>query len=70
MKIAFYIPHFNNIGGIESWIYYVSKLYGKNRDISVYFVDGDEKTYTMYLATAFEKVKIDGHRFGREIKES
>ena len=43
MKIAFYIPHFNNIGGVESWIYYVSKLYGKNRDISVYYIDGDEK---------------------------
>lgn len=43
MKIAFYIPHFNNIGGIESWIYYISKLYGKNRDITVYYKTGDEK---------------------------
>ena len=42
-KIAFYIPFFNNIGGVESWIYYVSKLYGKNRDITVYYVSGDEK---------------------------
>lgn len=43
MKIAFYIPSFNHIGGIESWIYYISKLYGKNRDITVYYIDGDEK---------------------------
>lgn len=43
MKIAFYIPHFNNIGGIESWIYYISRLYGDNRDITVYWRDGDEK---------------------------
>lgn len=43
MKIAFYIPFFNHIGGIESWIYYISKLYGNNRDITVYYVNGDEK---------------------------
>ena len=43
MKIAFYIPFFNHIGGIESWIYYISKLYGSNRDITVYYVNGDEK---------------------------
>lgn len=43
MSIAFYIPYFNNIGGVESWIYYISKLYGKNRDISVYYINGDEK---------------------------
>lgn len=43
MKIAFYIPFFNNIGGVESWIYYVSALYGKHRDITVYYINGDEK---------------------------
>lgn len=43
MKIAFYIPHFNHIGGIESWIYYISRLYGDNRDITVYWSAGDEK---------------------------
>lgn len=43
MKIAFYIPHFNNIGGIESWIYYISQLYGDSRNITVYWVSGDEK---------------------------
>ncbi len=42
LKIAFYIPHFNNIGGIESWIYYISRLYGDNRDITVYWSSGDE----------------------------
>ncbi len=43
MKIAFYIPFFNHIGGVEDWIYYISKLYGNNRDITVYYVNGDEK---------------------------
>lgn len=43
MKIAFYIPSFNKIGGVESWIYYIGKLYGKNRDITVYYRCGDEK---------------------------
>lgn len=43
MKIVFYIPHFNNIGGVESWVYYISQLYGKNRDITVYYNSGDEK---------------------------
>lgn len=43
MKIAFYIPFFNHIGGVESWIYYISKLYGSNRDITVYYISGDEK---------------------------
>lgn len=43
MKIVFYIPHFNNIGGVESWIYYISKLYGYNRDITVYYINADEK---------------------------
>ena len=43
MKIAFYIPHFNHIGGVESWIYYIGKLYGENRNITVYYLNGDEK---------------------------
>lgn len=43
MKITFYIPYFNNIGGVESWMYYISKLYGNNRDITVYYINGDEK---------------------------
>ena len=38
MKIAFYIANFNDIGGIESWIYYIGMMYGKNRDITVYYV--------------------------------
>lgn len=49
MKIAFYIPYFNNIGGVESWIYYISKLYGKNRDITVYYVTGDEEQINRLL---------------------
>jgi hypothetical protein len=42
MKIVFYIPYFNNIGGVESWIYYIARLYGDGRDITVYYVNGDE----------------------------
>lgn len=43
MRITFYIPSFNHIGGVESWIYYISKLYGYNRDITVYYINADEK---------------------------
>lgn len=55
----------NKINAKMKAVWYNSQNY-----ITVQFVGDDEKTYTMYLATAFEKVKIDGHRFGREIKES
>lgn len=34
------------------------------------FIDNEEKLHSMYLVNAFERVKIDGHRFGREIKEN
>ena len=37
MKTVFYIGHVNNIGGVESWIYYISKLYGKTHDITLYY---------------------------------
>ena len=43
MEIAFYIPNFNNIGGVESWIYYISRIYGEKRNITVYWCTGDEK---------------------------
>jgi len=45
MKTCFYIGHINNIGGVESWIYYIAQLYGRNRDITLYYselADGAE----------------------------
>jgi glycosyltransferase involved in cell wall biosynthesis len=65
MKIAFYIPHFNNIGGIESWIYYIGKLYGDNRNITVYYSTGDEKQIERLSKVIkvhkfyFQKIKCD-----------
>lgn len=37
MKTTFYIGHINNIGGVESWIYYIAQLYGEGRDITLYY---------------------------------
>ena len=34
--IVFYIANFNDIGGVEQWMYYIAKIYG-NRDITVYY---------------------------------
>ena len=65
MKIAFYIPHFNNIGGVESWIYYISRLYGEGRDINVYYISGDEKQinrlkkYVRVKKFYYQKIKCD-----------
>ena len=67
MKIAFYIANFNDIGGIESWIYYIGKTYGKNRDIIVFYVgDGGSQEQLDRLRPMFklrrfyhQKVKCD-----------
>lgn len=37
MKIAIYCSNINTIGGIESWLYYIGKIYGEGRDITVYY---------------------------------
>ena len=37
--VVFYISHFNNIGGVEQWMYYIAKMYG-DRDITVLYKDG------------------------------
>lgn len=44
--------------------------YNAENYIMIEFRDNEEKPHSMYLVTAFERVKIDGHRFGREIKEN
>lgn len=65
MRIAFYIPYFNNIGGVESWIYYIGQLYGKNRDITVYYISGDEKQIDRLLPLVkvkrfyYQKIECD-----------
>lgn len=38
--IVFYISHFNHIGGVEQWVYYIVKKYG-DRDITVLYKTGD-----------------------------
>ena len=65
MKIAVYIPYINNIGGVESWIYYIGKLYGKNRDITVYYGNGDAKQVERLKSVVkvnrfyYQKIKCD-----------
>lgn len=41
--------------------------YDENNYIVVVFTDNAGNSYTMYLVSAFERVKIEGHRFGKEI---
>lgn len=40
MKNVFYFKMINSIGGVESWLYYLSKLY---KNIVVYYKEGDPK---------------------------
>ena len=40
--IVFYISHFNHIGGVEQWMYYIAKMYG-DRDITVLYKTGDSQ---------------------------
>lgn len=65
MKTAFYVPNLNKIGGIESWLYYIGQLYGEGRDITVYYVTGDElqierlKNFIKVQKFYGQKVKCD-----------
>lgn len=43
MRVCFYISNVNAIGGIESWLYYIGKLYAEKRDIFLYYEEGDPK---------------------------
>lgn len=65
MKIAIYCPNINKIGGVESWLYYIGRLYGEGRDITVYYVTGDEKQmdrlkqYIKVKRFYWQKIKCD-----------
>ncbi len=41
-KTIFYIKTFNIIGGVEQWMYYIAKKYGKTKDFIVLYRDGDK----------------------------
>ena len=40
-RTIFYIKSFNIIGGVEQWMYYIAKHYGKTKDFIVLYRDGD-----------------------------
>jgi len=42
-KTIFYIRSFNIIGGVEQWMYYIAKKFGKKKDFIVLYRDGDKK---------------------------
>lgn len=42
-KTIFYITSFNVIGGVEQWMYYIAKMFGKKKDFIVLYRDGDKK---------------------------
>lgn len=41
-KTMFFIESFNSIGGVEQWMYYIAKHYGKSKDFIVLYRDGDK----------------------------
>lgn len=41
-RTIFYIESFNSIGGVEQWMYYIAKHYGKRKDFIVLYRDGDK----------------------------
>lgn len=43
MKITFYVDNINTIGGIETWLWHIGRIYGKNRRIEVYYQNGDKE---------------------------
>lgn len=43
MDIAIYVPSFNDIGGIETWVYYISKLYNDICKITIYYQSAPEQ---------------------------
>lgn len=43
MVNVFYFSMLCAVGGIETWLYNISKLYGKDYDINIFYRDGDEK---------------------------
>lgn len=66
MKTAFYVGNINNIGGVESWLYYIAKLYGEGRDITVYYsslADGAENQIER-----LEKIVKVRRYFGQKVK--
>lgn len=42
-KTIFYIRSLNKIGGVEQWMYYIAKMFGKRKDFIVLYRDGDKK---------------------------
>ena len=41
-RTIFFIESFNSIGGVEQWMYYIAKHYGKKKDFIVLYRDGDK----------------------------
>lgn len=63
MKNVFYFSHINSIGGVESWLYYISQLYGDDFNIDIYYQTGDIKQ----IQRLREKVRVHKY-YGQKIK--
>lgn len=48
MNIAFYVGFINDIGGVESWLYYISRMYGANYNLTLYYDRGSEEQLQRY----------------------
>lgn len=62
MEIAFYVYNINDIGGVESWLYYISKLYGKTHNLTLYYNTGSEKQLDRYIKNYMRVIKYTNQK--------
>jgi len=58
-KNMFYFRLINDIGGIESWYYYISQMFGKDYDITLLYKQGSERQIARYREN-IRCIKWDG----------
>ena len=62
MNIAFYVYNINDIGGVESWLYYISLLYGKDHNLTLYYNTGSEAQLDRYISNYMKVIKYTNQK--------
>lgn len=62
MEIAFYVYDINDIGGVESWLYYISLLYGKNHNLTLYYTQGATSQLDRYIKNYMRVIPYKGQK--------
>ena len=60
--IIFFIGHINDIGGVEQWIYYISKKYGHAHNITMVFKKAKTMTQIQRLVKNIRCIKYNGEK--------